>query len=142
MKKIEYRIGNDLDLEATIELYRASTLGERRPISNKPVMSAMIRDADLIVTAWDGELMVGIARTLTDFAYSAYLSDLAVHADYQRQGIGKALIDKTIEALDPTCFLTLLAAPAASEYYAKIGFEHHPRAWVTGPRVDPKRIEA
>lgn len=102
----------------------------------------MIRNADLIVTASDDKLMVGIARSLTDFAYSAYLSDLAVHADYQRQGIGKTLIDKTIDELDPTCFLTLLAAPGANDYYGQIGFEYHPRAWVTGPQVDPKQVQA
>lgn len=142
MNPIEYRIGNQLDLDAVIELYRASTLGERRPIANQPVMETMIRNADLIVTAWDGRRMVGISRTLTDFAYAAYLSDLAVHADYQRQGIGKTLVDKTIDALEPTCFLTLLAAPAASDYYGALGFKPHPRAWVTGPKVDPKRVHA
>lgn len=45
-------------------------------------------DADITVTAWDGEMLVGIARTLTDFSYAAYLADLAVdggavHVDWR-----------------------------------------------------------
>lgn len=69
--------------------------------------------------------------------YVAYLADLAVHHDYQRQGIGRELVAQTRKALAPTCFLTLLSAPAANEFYPKIGFESHPRAWCIEPEVDP-----
>jgi len=48
---ITYRTGNDLDLDAVIELYRASTLGERRPIDDRERMSAMLRNANLVATA-------------------------------------------------------------------------------------------
>ena len=89
---IEYRIGNDLDLDQVIELYRASTLGERRPVDERDRMEKMLRNANLVITAWDGDLMVGISRSLTDFAYATYLSDLAVRESYQRQGIGKELV--------------------------------------------------
>lgn len=129
-----FRTGNNLDLDAVIELYRASTLGERRPLDNRDVMRAMIANASLVVTAWDGDKLVGISRTLTDFAYVAYLADLAVHGDYQRRGIGKELIERTRLALDETCFITLLAAPKANEYYQALGFTHNPRAWMLEAR--------
>lgn len=134
--RLIYRQGNELDLDAVISLYHASTLGERRPVNNRKVMRSMIRHADLIFTAWDRDYLVGIARTLTDFDYVAYLADLAVHLDYQRQGIGRALIEHTRNALGPTCFITLLAAPAADPYYPKLGFQHNPRAWTLPPRQD------
>lgn len=35
-------------------------------------MADMIRHANLIVTAWEGDLLVGISRTLTDFIYVGY----------------------------------------------------------------------
>lgn len=132
---ISYRRGNDLDLDQVIELYQASTLGERRPIGNRKVMQAMITEASLIITAWEGAKLVGISRTLTDFSYVAYLADLAVHTDFQGKGIGQALIDQTKKSLEPTCFITLLAAPLANDYYPKLGFEHNPRAWVLKPRA-------
>jgi predicted N-acetyltransferase YhbS len=125
---ISYRIGNDLDLDAVIDLYRASTLGERRPIDDRGRMDCMVRNANLVITAWDGDQLVGISRALTDFSYATYLSDLAVRVSHQRQGIGKELILRTQKASEPATII-LLAAPAAEQYYPHIGFTHHPQAW-------------
>ena len=93
-------------------------------------IAGMLANADLTVTAWDGELLVGVARSVTDFNYCCYLSDLAVDAAYQRQGIGVELIAHTQAQLGPRCNLILLAAPAAANYYGHIGFNHHPRCWI------------
>jgi predicted N-acetyltransferase YhbS len=130
---IEYRLGNDLDLDAVIELYRASTLGERRPIDDRERMRAMISHADIVVTAWDADTMVGIARSVSDFAYFTYLADLAVRVSHQRQGIGRELIRRTREAGGPETNLLLLSAPAAVDYYPRIGFSRHDSAWVIRP---------
>ena len=126
---ITYRIGNDLDLDAVIELYRASTLGERRPIADHERMASMLRNANLVVTAWDGDLLVGIARSLSDFSYATYLSDLAVRVSHQRQGIGRELIRRT-RAEGGRATLILLSAPKAVEYYPRIGFQPHASAWM------------
>ncbi|MCH2222838.1 MAG: GNAT family N-acetyltransferase, partial [Dechloromonas sp.] len=88
------------------------------------------RHANLTISAWHGTQLVGIARALTDFSYVAYLADLAVDADYQKQGIGKRLIEETQSRLGASCMLVLLAAPKANDYYPKLGFEHNPRAWM------------
>jgi predicted N-acetyltransferase YhbS len=90
----------------------------------------MIDNASLTITAWHGERLVGISRSLTDFTYVAYLADLAVDSEYQRRGIGKRLIQETKQRLGAECMIVLLAAPKANEYYPKIGFEHNPRAWI------------
>ncbi len=127
---ITYRFGNDLHLDQMIQLYRDSTLGQRRPIDDQECMHGMLEGADLIVTAWDGEKMVGIARSVTDFCYACYLSDLAVDEAYQRQGIGKQLVIETRKKLGPKCTLILLSAPKAVEYYPKIGFEEHDSCWI------------
>ena len=126
---IQYRDDAAISAEQAIDLYIRSTLGERRPIHDKSAFEAMLKHANLIITAWDDEKLVGISRTLTDFSYVAYLADLAVDLDYQHQGIGKELIAKTQASLGSDCMIVLLAAPKANEYYEHIGFEHHPRAW-------------
>jgi predicted N-acetyltransferase YhbS len=126
---IAYRQGGMLDLAAMRDLYRASTLGERRPIDDQAAFADMLRHANLVITAWDGELAVGIARTLTDFSYVAYLADLAVRASHQRRGIGKELMRRTRAALHGRALLVLLAAPKAVDYYPHVGFAHHPQAW-------------
>lgn len=112
-----------------IDLYNRSTLGERRPVNNINTFSDMLTHANLIITAWDENELVGIARSLTDFSYVAYLADLAVDEKYQRQGIGKQLIEETKIRLGSECMIVLLAAPMANQYYEHIGFENHPRAW-------------
>lgn len=129
MKMIEYRNDAIITAQQAIDLYKRSTLGERRPIHNVQTFEAMIKNANLTITAWDGEVLVGISRSLTDFAYVAYLADLAVDQQYQRSGIGKQLIEETKSRLGPECMIVLLAAPKANEYYRHIGFEHNPRAW-------------
>lgn len=127
---MEYRHGNDLDLDAVTELYRASTLGERRPIDDPDIVRSMIERANLVVTAWDGPQLVGIARTLTDFLYVGYLADLAVRQSHQRRGIGVELVRRTRERMGPRSMLVLLAAPKAVDYYPRLGFRRHDSAWV------------
>jgi GNAT superfamily N-acetyltransferase len=118
---ISYRSGNDLDLDAVIDVYRDSTLGERRPVDDREVMGRMLAGANLVVSAWDAERLVGIARSLSDFAFCTYLSDLAVRRSHQRQGIGRELVRRTQkEGKSATVFL--FAAPAAESYYPHIGF--------------------
>lgn len=136
MGAIEYRLGNALDLEAVIELYRASTLGARRPVEDRERMGAMLAQANLVVTAWEGELLVGVARSLSDFTYCTYLSDLAVRVSHQRQGIGRELIRRTREA-GGAAQIILLAAPQAVDYYPRVGFTRHPAAYVLDGGVSP-----
>jgi len=127
---ITYRVGNQLDLDQVFELYRMSTLGERRPIDDRAILADMIRHANLVVTAWDGEAMVGISRSLTDFTYVAYLADLAVRDTHQKLGIGRELIARTRAEMGPRSMIVLLSAPAAVDYYPKLGFTKHGSAWV------------
>lgn len=127
---IEYRCNEAISVAQAIDLYKRSTLGERRPVHRPDIFEGMLRNANLTITAWLGDKLVGISRTLTDFAYVAYLADLAVDKACQRQGIGRQLIEETRKHLPPECMIVLLAAPKANEYYAKVGFEHNPRAWV------------
>jgi len=126
---IIYSSSAKISTDQVIDLYIRSTLGERRPIHNRQAFENMYRHANLIISAWDGDKLVGISRSLSDFSYVAYLSDLAVDVQYQKQGIGKQLIEKTKSALGPECMLVLLAAPKAREYYELLGFERHPSAW-------------
>lgn len=93
-------------------------------------MQGMVDNSNLTVTAWDGERLVGIARSLTDFHYACYVSDLAVDEKYQKAGIGKELQAITQEQLGPQCKLIVVAAPAANSYYEHLGFVSNPRCWV------------
>jgi predicted N-acetyltransferase YhbS len=130
---ITYKTGNDLGLDEVIDLYRASTLGERRPVDDRERMQKMIENAQLVITAWDGDLLVGISRSVTDFVYTTYLADLAVRQSHQKHGIGKELIRRTQAACDLQTRVVLLSAPAAEKYYPRIGFTQHMSAWTLPP---------
>jgi ribosomal protein S18 acetylase RimI-like enzyme len=127
---IEYRDDAEISVEVAIDLYKRSTLGERRPVDRPEIFEGMLKNANLTISAWDGSRLVGISRSLTDFTYVAYLADLAVDAACQRQGIGEKLIQETKRRLGRECMIVLLAAPKANDYYPKLGFEPNPRAWV------------
>ena len=114
-----------------IDLLVRSTLAERRPIGCADTLRAMLDNADVVVTARDGDRLVGISRALTDYSFCTYLSDLAVDRDYQRQGIGKELIRRTHEAAGRSTSLILLAAPRAVGYYPHIGMTRHESCWFT-----------
>lgn len=116
-----------------------STLGKRRPVEDKSTIEGMIKNSNLVVTCWDEEKLVGIARSVTDFHFSCYLSDIAVDQSYQGQGIGKKLVDETVRRLGDSCSVILLSAPGAVDYYPKIGFEKHPQAWVLSPKKEAEQ---
>jgi predicted N-acetyltransferase YhbS len=113
-----------------VDVLRRSTLAERRPVDDPERIASMLANADLIITARAGGLLVGVSRALTDFAYCVYLSDLAVDVAYQRRGIGRELIRRTHAAAGPGTTLVLLAAPKAETYYPHVGMTHHASCWV------------
>lgn len=121
---IQYAIEENVSVAAFREVLINSTLGERRPVDDPERLSKMLEHGNLIVTARDNGKLIGISRSLTDFSFCTYLSDLAVAEDYQRKGIGKELIRRTkLEA--PDAKLILLAAPDAITYYPKIGMTQY-----------------
>jgi GNAT superfamily N-acetyltransferase len=127
---IRYTANQVISATEFVDLLRRSTLAERRPVEDARCIEAMLRHADLLCTAWDGQRLVGVARSVTDFEYCCYLSDLAVDEAYQKRGIGKKLIELTKTKLGPRANLILLAAPKAEGYYPKIGFDPHRSAWI------------
>ncbi|MFH9418870.1 GNAT family N-acetyltransferase [Streptomyces rochei] len=130
---IERAEGKDLDLDEVLAVYRSSGLGERRPVEDRDRMKAMLTGANLVLVARDGDgALIGIARSVSDFSYVTYLSDIAVDGRLQRSGIGRALIEATRKEA-PTAKIVLLSAPAATAYYPHIGFTQHNSAWVLNP---------
>ncbi|MEM9643623.1 MAG: GNAT family N-acetyltransferase [Planctomycetota bacterium] len=131
---MKYAEEPDLTVAEFIDVLRRSKLAERRPVDQPRRVEAMLRNADVIITARDDHhQLVGVARSITDHAYCTYLSDLAVDERYQRQGIGKELIRLSHKTAGMETRLILLAAPAAVQYYPHVGFESHPSCWMLPP---------
>jgi predicted N-acetyltransferase YhbS len=118
---ITYQLDFTPDINLIIDLYDSS--GINRPTSDKERIAKMYANSNLIVTAWNNNILVGISRSLTDFCFCCYLSDLAVRKEYQKHGIGKKLISLTKEKIGDQTMLLLLSAPTAMDYYPKAGFQ-------------------
>lgn len=125
---ISYKVNTKIEPHQLAALFKTS--GLRRPVDDLNRMKKMIDNADLLVTAWDGDKLVGIARGLTDHSYCCYLSDLAVDKDYQHNGIGHDLVNQVEELIGEECTLVLLSPTEAMEYYPKLGFEKTDNAFI------------
>ena len=129
MAEIKYQIEQTISVAEFKSVLVNSTLGERRPIDDDDTLSKMLEHGNLIVTARENGKLIGIARSLTDFNYCTYLSDLAVDEDYQKMGIGKELIRRT-KLASLKAKLILLSAPKAVNYYPKIGMTQWEQCYV------------
>ena len=114
---ITYRRIKELPVAAFIDILKRSTMAERRPTDNTACMKGMAENGNLTIGAYQNEKLVGLARSVTDFHYCCYLSELAVDTSLQGKGIGKELVRETKACLQPTCNLILLSAPKASAFY-------------------------
>ena len=128
MPDITYKLDVIPDTDDIIDVYESS--GINRPTSDKERITIMYANSNLIVTAWDKDILVGISRSLTDFCYCCYLSDLAVRKEYQKHGIGKKLIDLTKEKIGGQTMLLLLSAPSAMDYYPNVCFQKADNAYI------------
>ena len=126
----EYNLEPSLSVDEFIDILNRSTLAERRPVDQPESIAAMLSHADLILTARADGLLVGIARSLTDFSYCTYLSDLAVDVAFQGKGIGRELVSRTHDLAGKNTTLILLAAPRARTYYPHIGMTQHESCWI------------
>lgn len=116
-----YAVDTGVTVDEFRDVLNGSGLGKRRPVDDTARLASMLANANLIVTArMDGKL-VGIARAMTDFSFSCYLSDLAVSDAVQGQGIGAALVDAMRQQLGPTVNVILSAVPEAVPFYQRIG---------------------
>ncbi len=130
---ISYRSNIKITVDDFADLLRRSSLDERRPVEDTGRLQKMLDHANVMVTAWANERLVGLSRALTDFSFCCYLSDLAVDKQYQRSGIGKELIKLTHAAAGQEATLILMAAPAAVKYYPKVGMKPFADCFVIPP---------
>lgn len=120
---IEYHSDRVIDVTAFRDVLERSGLAARRPVHDAQRLARMLAAYNLVFTAWQGEQLVGVATVWTDYAYSAYLADLAVALDLQHAGIGRELVHRVRAAVGPQVTLILLSAPKAVDFYPKIGME-------------------
>lgn len=125
---VEYRHNDPLDPADVARVFERS--GIRRPTGDLARIARMFSAPSLVISAWVEGDLVGVSRSLTDYAYCCYLSDLAVDQAYQGLGIGRELVRRVQGVIGEQVSLILLAAPDAMSYYPRLGFELATNAYV------------
>ncbi|HEY3251903.1 MAG TPA: GNAT family N-acetyltransferase [Ignavibacteria bacterium] len=118
---ITYKVNAKPEAHQLAELFAKS--GIKRPVDDLNRIKTMIDNSNLMVTAWDGEKLVGSARAITDFGFYCYIADLAIDKEYQNHGIGHELVNEVIKQAGDECTMVVISPPETMEYFPKIGFE-------------------
>lgn len=129
--RLNYKVNFAISIEDFIRLIRQSPFKEAVPTDNLTQLDAMLNNADLLVSAWDGEQVVGFVRTVTDFSSCCYICELAVDAHYQKHGIDRQLMRLAAEELSADCQILFFSTDSNLTEYLKLGFTQSPRAWHT-----------
>lgn len=127
-KHIKYSFDKRPTTDQIIELY--DNAGLPRPTYDKERIQKMFENSNLIVTAWHDDILVGVSRSITDWVWACYLSDLAIRDSYKKEGIGRELINLTKEKVGEQSMVLLLSVPTAMEYYPKVGFEKQESSFI------------
>jgi GNAT superfamily N-acetyltransferase len=123
---ITYRDDITPNPQTIADLYRAAPL--IRPVDDVDRIRRMYEGSNLILTAWDGERLIGILRGWLDGAFDGYVCDLAVHPDVQKHGVGARLLELAREA-HPDVQWVLRASKIAAQYYEHIGWKRIENGW-------------
>ena len=112
---------------------RIATLYRRAPLlrktDNPEALRRSFEQSSLVLSLWEADRLVGLARVLTDGEQMSYLCDLAVEPDVQGTGVGKRLIDEILERCKGT-ELVLRDSNISTGFYERLGFEPVENAWV------------
>jgi GNAT superfamily N-acetyltransferase len=131
---ITYRSDVVPEVSAIVGLYRAAPLF--RPVKDQDRIARTYAGSNIVLTAWDGERLVGVLRGLTDGAYHGYVCDLAVDGALQHQGVGRELLERVVAAYPDVWSWSLRSSQIAETYYPHVGWQRVENGW-TRPGLHP-----
>ncbi|HZY41623.1 MAG TPA: GNAT family N-acetyltransferase [Anaerolineae bacterium] len=97
----------------------------QRRTANPARLAHLVSGSLWVVSAWEGDQLVGFARAITDGAFNAYISTVAVLPAYQRRGIGRELVRRLMDNRDGIQFV-LHANDRAYPFYLHLGLDFQP----------------
>ncbi|MEO0886706.1 MAG: GNAT family N-acetyltransferase [Cyanobacteria bacterium J06648_10] len=95
---------------------------DRRPEE----MERAIAHSKPVVTAWDGDRLIGFSRATSDGVFRATIWDVVLHPDYQGSGLGRRLVETLIAHPHMNQVeRTYLMTTHKQSFYERIGFEQN-----------------
>lgn len=124
---IKYCTDKKVDYNKLIVLFNQVGWNDKAKDTNR--LRTMVENSQIVVTAWDGEEMVGFARCTTDYVFNGQINNVVVDASYRGKGIGEVLISKIINTSEQVTYI--LRGDIENEgFYKEIGFEDAPLSLV------------
>lgn len=118
---IEYSERRDFDPEQLRALFAAVGWESGRYPNG---LAAGLAASSRVVSAWDGDRLVGLVRALDDGATVAFLHYLLVLPEYRGRHIGEQLMRRIMDAYRDMLYIKIMPSdPATLPFYAKLGFE-------------------
>ncbi|MCL4872107.1 MAG: GNAT family N-acetyltransferase [Anaerolineae bacterium] len=117
-------IGPNIPFEQLLALYNSVgwTAYTNEQAQDRLVLA--IQNSTYVVTAWDGDRLVGLARAMSDDVAIFYLKDILIHPEYQRQGIATRLLRHCLERFEHVRNKVLLTDDEERQlrFYEKMGY--------------------
>ena len=126
MQGIELRTDSDIPLSSLLELYTAVGWVAYSRQERRGDLAKAVKNASFVVSAWEGNTLVGLARALSDDVSIVYLQDILVHPDYHRRGIGEQLIQACLTRYQHVRSKVLMTDDEERQrlFYEKVGFRN------------------
>lgn len=128
---IQIRDTRDISREAVVELYRSVEWSS----ADKPdQLHQALLHSDSLITAWDGDRLVGLGNAISDGFLVVYYPHFVVHPDYQGKGIGRRMMARLMQRYAGFHQHSVIADRKAVAFYEKCGFERSvcPAMWIYG----------
>jgi len=120
VKSIEFKETRELSVESVTALYQANEWSSAK----KPeLLHKALIASHALVTAWDGDRLVGLGNAISDGYLVVYYPHMLVHPDYQGQGIGMRLMQMLMSRYEGFHQHMLVADGRAVDFYRKCGFQ-------------------
>ncbi len=84
-----------------------------------------MKNSHHVVSAWDGSRLVGLMNALSDGIMTAYFHYLLVDPLYQKQGVGKHLVEDMLDYYQDYARKVLIAYDKEVGFYQHCGFDYH-----------------
>lgn len=109
----------NLDWSELAHLYKIAPLGDRK-IEN---LQISFSNSKYKCFVYDNKKLIGVGRSVADGIDVSYLCDVAIHPDYQKLGIGKAIVTRLVDFSQGYNKIILFASIGKEPFYAKLGFD-------------------
>jgi len=123
---ITLKIGYDIPFDQLVGLYNSVGWFAYTSDEQRPKLQEAINNSTYVVTAWNGETLVGLARCISDDVSICYLQDILIHPEFQRHGIGRKLLSNCLERFAHVRMKVLITDDEERQklFYKSLGFKN------------------